>query len=225
MNKKYILTIFSIIFAVLTNHQVMSQKIQEINNPITDLITSKLIENNTKSVTIAGKPVLQECKYGKAVAFNGSSDAIFLDSMPLAGLDQFTIEVIFQPSGGNFEQRFLHIGEAQGDRVLLELRATQTDWYFDAFIKTADQQCTLIEPKLLHPLNQWYHVAYVIDKGKLTTYVNGIKELEGNIILTPLKTGQTSIGVRQNLVSWFKGMIYKVRITTTPLSPSDFIKF
>jgi hypothetical protein len=45
--------------------------------------------------------------------------------MPLAGLEQFTVEMIYNPySGGNFEQRFLHCGEANGDRLLLELRST-----------------------------------------------------------------------------------------------------
>ena len=146
--------------------------------------------------------------------------------MPLIGLEQFTIEVIFQPaSGGSFEQRFLHFGEIEGDRVLLELRANTTDWYFDAFITAGEQKCTLIDPKLLHPLDQWYHAAYVIDNGKLETYVNGKKELEGKVFLSPLKGGRTSIGVRQNKVSWFRGAIYRVRISPAALEPSKFMDF
>ena len=87
--------------------------------------------------TIKGKPCIADGKYGRSVEFNGSSDVIFIDRNPVSGLHALTIEVIFQPlKGGGFEQRFLHLGETQGDRILLELRATESHWYFDAFIST-----------------------------------------------------------------------------------------
>jgi hypothetical protein len=227
MNRKHFSILFSILAAILPNLTDMIQRsIQERKEVNTEWILSNFTESTLKGIKIAGKPGILECKYGKALKFDGSADAIFLESMPLTGLEQFTIEVIFQPSsGGNFEQRFLHCGEVQGDRVLLELRSTQTDWYFDAFIKVGDQQCTLIDPGLLHPLDQWYHLAYVIDNGKLNTYVNGKIELEGHIVLAPLKGDKTSIGVRQNGVSWFKGAIYKIRITNKALKPENFMPY
>jgi hypothetical protein len=59
-----------------------------------------------------GKPTIIETPIGNAIAFNGKSDAIFVNSNPLMDLSQFTVEVIFQPdSGGLKEQRFLHMGE------------------------------------------------------------------------------------------------------------------
>jgi len=191
----------------------------------TDWLLSSMPLTKNESDSILGNPQIVDGKYGKALRFNGETDGIFLNRMPLAGLDQFTIELIFCPeSDGNFEQRFFHCGEIRGDRVLLELRATETDWYLDAFIKSGDQNATLIEPKFLHPLDQWYHLAYVVDHGKLTTYINGTKELEGQIVLTPLQAGKTSLGVRQNQQSWFKGSIYKIRITPAALHVNDFIK-
>jgi len=196
------------------------------DNRPTEWLLSDLVENKTDSVQIKGKPGIVDFKNNQAIFFNGSSDAIFLESMPLTGYEQFTIEVIFRPaSGGNFEQRFFHCGEVQGDRVMLELRSTVTDWYFDAFIKAGPGQHTLIEPELLHPLDQWYHIAFVIDHGKLETFVNRKKELEGKIEMTPLKNGKTSIGVRQNEVSWFKGAIYKIRITPEALVPENFMPY
>lgn len=189
----------------------------------TEWILSNLISTKTEGIRIAGNPQVIDCKYGKALLFNGSSDGIFLDQMPLAGLKQFTIEIIMSPhGGGNFEQRFFHCGEVNGDRVLLELRATPSDWYFDAFITSGDQKKTLIEPKLVHPLDQWYHLAFVITNGKQETYINGKKELESRIAIAPLQRGKTSIGVRQNEQSWFKGAIYKIRISTEALSLDDF---
>jgi len=196
----------------------------EMEDLRTDWKLIDLIRKTEEGLQIKGNPGIIKYKTDNAVSFNGSSDAIFLDSMPLAGLEEFTIEVIFRPaSGGNFEQRFLHLGEVQDDRVLLELRSTQTNWYFDAFIKAGDNQLALIDPELLHPLDQWVHIAYVIDHGKLNTYVNRKKELSGTIEMTPLKVGKTSIGVRLNEVSWFKGAIYKIRISPEALKPEVFM--
>jgi hypothetical protein len=204
----------------------MQESKSESKSRITEWMLSDLVVKTTDSIQIIGKPGIVNFNKNQAVSFNGSSDAIFLERMPLTGYEQFTIEVIFRPaSGGNFEQRFLHCGEVQGDRVMLELRSTLTDWYFDAFIKAGDSQQTLIEPVLLHPLDQWYHLAFVIDHGKLETFVNNKKELEGKIEMTPLKNGKTSIGARQNEVSWFKGAIYKIRMTPEALKPKNFMLF
>ena len=189
-----------------------------------DWILSEFIENHSHGVHYKGNPKIVDSPYGKAVSFNGQGDGIFLDQMPLSGLRQFTIEAIFKPeSGGNFEQRFFHCGEIGGDRVLLELRATQTEWYFDAFIKCGNSKEALIDPELKHPLDQWYHVAFVVDNGKLSTYINGKKELDMTVESAPIKTGKTSFGVRLNKQSWFKGVIKQFRITPKALDTREFI--
>jgi len=185
---------------------------------IAELVASK------SEVRIAGNPQIIESKYGKVIEFNGIGDGLFLTDTPLADLKQFTIEVLFYPeSGGNFEQRFFHTGEIRGDRVLLEIRTTATDWYFDAFVQSGNQKMTLIDPTMLHPINQWVHVAYVVDHGKLYTYINGQKELEGSIKFSPIQTGKTSIGVRLNEQSWFKGAISQIRISPKALKPKEFL--
>lgn len=222
--------IISIIFLIIfTMTALASKPDQHSTKPITEPVAwklSKLTGKPSDGIILKGQPLTVKCKYGKAVSFNGSTDAIFIDSNPINGLNQFTVELIFQPaSGGNFEQRFVHMGEIQGSRLLLELRATKTDWYFDAFVKSGDQQVTLIKPELLHPLDKWYHIACVMNNGKFETYINGIKELEGKINFTPLGEGKTSVGVRQNEVSWFKGNIYMIRITPKALDQKDFLKY
>jgi hypothetical protein len=189
-------------------------------------VTEWIVSNLKEKMEVAGKPLTVKCKYGEAVSFNGASDGILLKSMPLAGLEQFTIELIFQPrDGGNFEQRFFHCGEVQSDRVLLELRATQEGWYSDAFIKAGDDQLALIDTSLLHSFGSWYHLAYINDNGKFSVFVNGRKELEGFLKCAPLKRGNTSLGMRQNEVSWFRGSIYEIRVSPKPLSPDDFLKY
>lgn len=189
-------------------------------------ITEWIVSNLKEKMKVIGKPVTIKCKYGEAVSFNGSSVGLLIESMPLANLEQFTIELIFQPlGGGNFEQRFLHFGEVQGDRVLLELRAKPEGWYSDAFIKTGEDQLALIDPELLHPFDTWYHLAYINDDGKFSVFINGRKEIGGILDCAPLKSGNTSLGMRQNEVSWFRGSIYKVRITPKALKPEDFLKY
>src|SRR5262249_4783415 len=47
---------------------------------------------------VLGQPMLIDSPQGKALRFNGSGDALFIDVNPLAGLAQFTAEVVFQPA-------------------------------------------------------------------------------------------------------------------------------
>lgn len=195
-------------------------------NSIIEWFPGDLLQSGNNQIRVLGNPEIINCKYGKALHFNGLNDGIFFEEMPLLGMDEFTIEVLFYPeSGGNFEQRFFHCGEILENRLLLELRSMQNDWYFDAFIKSGDQKRTLIDSTLLHPLGQWYHLAFVIDRGKLITYVNKRKELEDNIVLIPFQGGKTSIGVRQNELSWFKGTIYKFKITNKALKKRRFMDY
>ena len=172
----------------------------------------------------SGNPLTISSPYGEAVQFDGKGDALFLDRNPLVSLRQFTVEVIFRPDPkSQFEQRFLHMGEVNGDRMLIELRMTEdSQWYLDAFIKWGDSSKTLIDKSLLHPAGDWYHVALVVDDGKMETFVAGKRELEGRVEFSPFKSGRTSIGARMNKVSWFKGAIARIKISPKCLTPSEF---
>ena len=57
----------------------------------------------------------------------------------------------------------------------------------------------------------------VYDGREMSHYVNGVRELSGTVAFGPLAKGRTSLGVRQNLVYWFKGRIRSLRITPTAL--------
>src|SRR5262245_60639011 len=75
-------------------------------------------------VTVVGKPRVIETDRGKAIEFDGREDGIFVAANPLAGLREFTVEVIFRPAaGGPKEQRFLHFQpDGSEDRALFETR-------------------------------------------------------------------------------------------------------
>ncbi len=175
-------------------------------------------------LTKTGNPGPVDTPYGKAIAFNGKDDAFFLETNPLQGLRSFTVEAIMCPDkDGPREQRFLHIGEVSGDRMLLETRMTDDgQWYLDTYLRSGSSQKALIDENLLHPAGKWYHVALVVDDGRMVNYINSKPELEAKIDFAPINSGKTSIGVRLNKVSWFKGVIYKIVITPKALKPEQF---
>ena len=175
--------------------------------------------------TLLGKPKLIDTPGGKAVEFDGVEDAIFLDVHPLAGAEAFTWEVIFRPaSGGQPEQRFFHLQETGSiHRLLLETRLMGDQWCLDSFAASSTGQQALMDRKLLHPLDQWHHVAFVSDGTQMRHYVNNKLELNANVKLAPQAAGKTSVGVRINRVDYFKGAIRTARFTREALDPTHFL--
>lgn len=75
--------------------------------------------------TVHGSPRVIDTPLGKAVEFTGDGDGLTLAFSPLAGLESFTVEVLFLPySGGPQEQRFVHLQEdaTPDNRLLMETR-------------------------------------------------------------------------------------------------------
>jgi hypothetical protein len=189
--------------------------------------------DNTNSIgdtttTKLGDPTVIETELGSAVEFDGIDDGLIVDSNPLAYADSFTIEVIFNPYEAslstNEEQRFIHIQESSDRRILIELRLTESgEWFLDTFIKDGNSSCVLYASDFLHAINKWYHAALVYKDGIMTHYVNGIFEKTGNVQYSKMTSGQTSIGVRMNQVSWFKGAIRSLRVIHKALEPEDFV--
>lgn len=195
------------------------------NNVKVDWKISDLL-NDADSVELFGSPeTAEDASVKGAVKFDGD-DGIFLNYNPLTGLNKFTIEVIFYPnSGGKSEQRFLHFGKSDSNRVLFETRLIKNNkWYFDAFTKSGKSEAALLDSAYLHKVNQWHHAALVFNNGNMKTYVNGSLELTGEIEFVPFGKGKTSLGVRMNKKFWFEGEIARVRIVNESLSPADFLK-
>jgi hypothetical protein len=176
------------------------------------------------AVTVVGAPRVEDAAGAKTLVFDGGHDGIFVPAIPISGARAFTIEVLFSPAeGGNEAQRFFHVQDTEGKRALMEIRTNgHGGWWLDTFINTnpngGDRGLTLIDPKNVHPTNQWYWVALRYDGKQMADFVNGVKELQGERAFTPIGDGKISIGVRQNLVYWFKGAIREVRFHREALS-------
>ena len=179
------------------------------------------------AVTVIGAPAVEDTPAGKAIAFNGSTDGLLVEANPVEGLSQFTVEVLFEPAAdGPAEQRFFHVQESGADnRVLLETRTLEGGtWCLDTFLKHGIAARTLIDRGRAHPVGRWHAVALVFDGREMSHYVDGVRELFGNVAFLPLKSGSTSLGVRMNRVSWFKGRIARVRVTPYPLVPEEMMQ-
>ncbi len=168
---------------------------------------------------------------GKALLFDGQDDALVVPEHPLAGAGAFTIEAVFRPDGGRFEQRWLHLaqdapdeGVSGGTRMLFEIRVAEDAWWLDTFVKGPGYSQVLIDPAKRHALGRWAHVAQVCDGRRYAAYVDGVLQAEAEIAFRPQGPGRTSVGVRMNRVDWFNGAIRECRFTPAALSPAQFTR-
>lgn len=180
---------------------------------------------------VLGHPRVIETPDGKAVQFNGVDDALMIPLHPLAGASTYTWEVIFRPDGGAFAQRFFHLqevdpatGKDTGNRMLFEIRVMNGKWCLDSFASSRENNRTLLNCKLLHPLGKWYAVTAVYDGKELRNYVDGELQGEGSLDLKPQLPGHSSVGMRINHVFFFKGAVLMARMTPRALPQSEFLK-
>jgi hypothetical protein len=194
---------------------------------------------------LEGRPALIEGPFGKAIAFNGKDDALLLPARPLVGAKTFTIEAIFRPDGGAFEQRWLHMAETDpatgrdtgaaagqpvttdpNPRFMFEIRVKDGNWYLDAFVNSrSGRSQALMFPDKLHPIGRWYAVAQTYDGRMYRSYVDGVLQGEAQVPdFVPHGPGRAMIGTRMNRVNYFHGAVAQMRFTDRALTPAQFLK-
>lgn len=191
------------------------------------------------SPMVEGHPRLVDSPVGKAVRFNGKDEALLFPGRPLVGAKTFTIEAIFHPEGGDFQQRWMHIAETDpatgqdalpggtsdpNPRFMFEIRVVKDQWYLDAFINSKAGNKALAFPEKLHPIGPWYAVAQTYDGKTYRSYVNGVLQGEADVPFTPHGPGHVMIGARMNHVNYFRGAVAEARFTDRALTPDQFLK-
>lgn len=184
------------------------------------------------AVEVVGNPKIIQTPMGKAVQFNGTSDALFIAKHPLAGAQIFTFEAIFRPeSGGAPEQRWFHLAEQDPktgadteSRYLFETRTIGNQWCLDAFVHTPTADKAILLRDHLHSLDQWHHVAMVYDGTEFRSYVDGVLQGKADVKFGPQGQGHSSVGVRINKMFFFKGSVRQARFTRKVLMPEEFMK-
>ena len=188
---------------------------------------------------VLGAPKVIDTEIGKAVAFNGVDDALFVAVHPLAGAATWTWEMIFKPDAdGKPAQRIFHLqsvdpttgADIANERMLFEIRIVAgvdgkpPQWCLDSFAAAAGQSRTLLNCEKLHPFGAWYRVTAVYDGKMLHNYVGDELQGEGELSLPLERPGRASVGTRIDLRDYYKGAIYQARFTRRALSPADFLK-
>ena len=190
-------------------------------------------------VEVEGHPRLVGSPVGMAVQLDGQNDSLLIEGRPLVGASTFSIEVIFRPEGGAFEQRFMHIAatdpatgldappagtEDRNPRFMFEIRVVGENWYLDSFIRSKAGWKTLASADKLHPLGHWYAVAQTYDGKAYRAYVDGVLEGEAEVSFVPHGPGRVRVGARMNRISYFKGSIAEARFADRALAPEQFLR-
>jgi hypothetical protein len=192
---------------------------------------------------VDGQPKIVTTAAGKAVQFDGIHDGLFIDKHPLAGFSQFTFEALVRPDGGEQAQRWFHLAETdpatgldattdpgnptadKNPRFTFELRVVDGDKvYFESFTHGSTYQSALADKNKVHPVGRWYVVSQTYDGKMHRSYVNGELEKEGPLAFTPQGPGHSSVGIRINHVSPFKGAVMRARFAPRALAVSDLMK-
>ena len=178
---------------------------------------------------VLGNPAVKVDGKDSSIYFNGIDDGLVIPVVPVEGWSTFTIEVLFEPyPDGPTAPRFIHFEDTLLNRGTFELRLTKNDqWYFDGFLKNGKTQkgVTLVDSTKLHPVDKWYWAALVYDGDKMSSYINGQKELEAEMDFPPMTKGSISLGVRLNKVNWIKGQIRKIIFHPEVISPKNLQHF
>ncbi len=181
------------------------------------------------STTTEGAPRLIETGAGKAIQFDGASDIVYVADHPLAGAETFTVEAVFRPDGGAFEQRWLHLaeadavhGDAQSPRTLFEIRVVDGAWYLDAFTTGPGYNTTLVVPEKTFAIGRWYAVQQTFDGKIYRSFVDGVLQAEAELAYVPQGAGRTSIGMRINKATPFHGAVHSARFTPRALAVAEF---
>jgi hypothetical protein len=218
--------------AYIRNMHVLINYLRTINKTSDKTITWHLKDREhigKFSPAVLGNPVVKVEGKDSAIYFNGINDGLVIPAIPIEGWSAFTIEVLFKPdSDGPTAPRFIHAEDTSLNRVTLELRLTKDNqWYFDGFLKNGktNKGVTLIDSTKLHPANRWNWAALIYDGKKMYSYINGQKELEGDIDFPPMMKGNISLGVRLNKVNWFKGQIREIRFHPEALQAKSLQHF
>jgi hypothetical protein len=205
--------------------------------------TTWLINNTTNigghAVTRLGNSQVIRTPHGDAVQFNGVNDGLMVSNNPLAGMSNFTVELIFRhdpltvPTAR--EPRIVHIqtpgSAAEEHRFTLETRvatnSTPHTFHLDSFLRfggAADHRLVLFNDTFLHPVGEWTHMAVTYDGTNFCNYVNGQLEKCGpmkGMVFT--NTGATWIGQRANNVGYFEGAVLALRFTPRVCGTNEFM--
>ena len=208
--------------------QVAAQTTWQVNN---------LTNIGGHAVTVFGQPRVIATSHGAAIQFNGSNTGLVVSNNPLAGMTNFTVELIFKPYPLTVakarEPRIVHVqsGKPPDHRLTLEARVTTNSaphtFHLDTFLRfgDGDYRHTLFNQDHSHPVGAWAHLAVTYDGTNFCNYFNGQLELRSALKgMSFTNTGATWIGQRANDTGYFEGAVLALRFTPRAIATNDFMR-
>jgi hypothetical protein len=191
---------------------------------------------------VDGQPKIITTPAGKAVLFDGVHDGLFVDKHPLAGFSQFTFEALVRPDGGDPAQRWLHLAETdprtgldattdpnnptadKNSRFTFELRVDGDRCYFESFTHGPGYQSALIDKTKTHPLGggTWSPKPMMVRPIAASSMACWRRKVPSPMCRRG--PGRSSVEVRINQVSYFKGAVMRAHFAPRVLAPSEFMK-
>ncbi len=193
-------------------------------------------------VKVDGHPKVIETPLGKAVAFDGVDDSIYIDQHPLAGAEQFTFEAIFRPDGGATEQRWFHLAErnpSTGQLITLTAAvrrmrtpvscsscgsSTGNRWCLDAFVAGPGYSRALLFRRQVTSDRGVVSRRFHVRRENVPQLCQWRPRGEAELAFRPQGPGGTSVGTRVNHVNYFNGAVRQARFTPRALPPDQFLK-
>ncbi|MFB6319735.1 LamG-like jellyroll fold domain-containing protein [Saccharicrinis sp. FJH54] len=180
--------------------------------------------------TTEGDPEIIPVNDDFAMLFDGTEDRIVVESNPLIGMDEFTLEVIFRiDKGGISEQKFLHLQANPDIRILFEIEfVNDSMWYLENYIQSGSgesENVHLINPEKLHPAGRWYHAALVYSNKTFKQFINYQLENSGMLHWVTPEDGAVSVGARMNQVNYMTGAVREIRFADEALDSSHFLRY
>ncbi len=168
-------------------------------------------------------PIVITGTAGNALAFDGSNDYVQLPTSTLlnfAGSGSLTVGAWVYPTAGNaaiFAKK--QDGTAGRLQISFSVNSSKLFLGFDQYNANGWQTFTSVTNV---PNNQWSYVAFTMNAGTVTFYINGKADntgtLDANHLNAPASTGVTTVGGNGILMGYASEMLDEVGIWNSALS-------
>jgi sugar lactone lactonase YvrE len=166
-------------------------------------------------------PSWVEGKFGKALAFNGTSSCVSVpNSVDLQLSGSFTIEAWVNPTTVK-QGAPIFFKEAESFYGYSLFFGAFEEGHVEGFIADKSQNYTEVESPGKLAVNTWTHVSMTSDGTTFRLYVNGSQVDTGSAKAAAESNGPLLIGCAKNFGEYFNGKIDNIRIYPRALSAAE----
>jgi len=131
--------------------------------------------------------------------------------------------VLFKPElGGAPRQQILHLADAEGGNVLLDLAVgARGDFRLHSFAKVGDEKRDIDGPRVPPKAHAWYWAALTYSDETARLFLNGREQAVAHFALSPMTHGEMGLGYKLSEENWFRGCVREVRFANAALPAQE----